>query len=236
VAKPDVNQLLIDSALQPDLRRRLLETPDEVFPEFELTEEERDILRNPDHRLLTLLGAALARQVKSADLVEPARVKPPAPANPTIEARTLPDTLLALTVIPCALLENGEPTGISYVVLVNPLAEGSDPANLPLPPPDELPGRALTPLHAVIQLSAVDCPDATGNPQIGLWASFRRSTNVFPPPPAETAGVPSASPFGSALDTPEVEAAVAAVRQCSREERYDRLADLLHVLHSGDVR
>ena len=39
------------------MRRRLLESPEEVFQEFDLTEEERDLLRRPDHRLLRFVGS-----------------------------------------------------------------------------------------------------------------------------------------------------------------------------------
>ena len=60
ISRPGIDRLLIASALDGDLRRRLVDTPDDVFPEFDLTEDEKDILRSPDQRLLPLLGAALA--------------------------------------------------------------------------------------------------------------------------------------------------------------------------------
>ena len=227
--------MLIESALQPELRRRLLESPDEAFRDFDLSEEEKEILRRPDHRLLPLLGAALARQMESSDpLGEAPSVSPAAPA--LIEARPLPDTWLALSVVPCAHLEEGRLEGISYVVWANPIPEGGDPATLPPPAGVVFPGQPLAPLYAVIQLSAVQTQDAAGNPQVGLWASLLQSSNVAAPPPPETAGDPKASPFGSRLDSPQVQAAVTAVRGASSEERYNRLVDLMRVLRSGDVR
>lgn len=235
VAKPRIDQLLIESALEPDLCRRLLESPDEVFESFDLTEKERDILRRPDHRLLELLGAALARQMKSPG---PSEEPPTVAAAPSaaIEARTLPDTLMALTVVPCALSENGQFKGISYVVWVNPLPEGADPASLPPPADAVLPGQPLAPLHAVIQISAVLSQDAAGKPQLGLWGWFRQSSNVTIPPPPESAWEVEASPFKSPLDSAQVQAAVAAVRKASSGEKYERLVELMHVLHQGDVR
>lgn len=227
--------MLIESALQPGLRRRLLESPDEVFRDFDLSEEEKEILRRPDRRLLPLLGAALARQMESSGpLGEVPSVSPAPPA--LIEARTLPDAWLALTVVPCALHEEGSLKGISYVVWANPIPAGGDPSTLPAPAGVVFPGQPLAPLYAVIQLSAVETQDAAGNPQVGLWASFAQSSNVAAPPPPETAGDPKASPFGSRLDAPQVQAAVAAVREASSEERYNRLIDLMRVLRSGDVR
>ena len=233
--KPGIDELLIESALEPDVCRRLLESPDEVFRNFDLTEEEKDALRRPDHRLLPLLGTALARQMESPGPSGEAPSDASAPPS-QIEARTLPDTWMALTVVPCALHENGRFKGITYAVWVNPLPEGGDPASLPPPAGAVLPGQPLAPLYAVIRLSAVQSQDAAGNPQVGLWASLRRSSNVAAPPPPETAGEPVASPFASPLDSGPVQAAVAAVRQASREERYGRLIELMRVLRSGDVR
>src|ERR1700722_14558137 len=67
--KPNIAQLLIDSVLQPELRRRLAETPSQVFGEYDLSDEERECLLNPDHRLLPLLGAALS--AAHADRLQP---------------------------------------------------------------------------------------------------------------------------------------------------------------------
>ena len=75
--KPDITRLLIDSALHPELRARLRETPEEVFAEYDLTAEEREILRCPDHRLLPLLGAALGRREEAERSVEPERAEAP---------------------------------------------------------------------------------------------------------------------------------------------------------------
>src|ERR1700686_31884 len=61
-SKPGVSQLLIASALDADLCRRLLESPEETFQDFDLTEDERDLLRRPDQRMLRLFGVALAQQ------------------------------------------------------------------------------------------------------------------------------------------------------------------------------
>jgi hypothetical protein len=233
--KPEIHNLLIDSALQPDLCRRLLESPDEVFAAYELTVEQRELLRHPDHRLLPLLGAALARQMKSSS---PAEELPSSEATPSsvTPAPALPDTLMALTVVPCALRENGHLKGISYVVWVNPLPEGADPASLPPPAGAVLPGEPLAPLYAVIRLSAMPSQDASGKPQLAMWGSFLPAANASVPPPPESSGDVDASPFKTPVDSANVQAAVAAVRRASNEERYDRLVDLLHVLHQGDVR
>jgi hypothetical protein len=235
-SKPGVSQLLIASAMDADLCRRLLESPEETFQEFDLTEDEKDLLRRPDQRMLRLFGVALAQQrdLSSSDARE-VSVAAPQP-NAVVEARTLPGITLALTLVPCAQYQNGQLSTFAYAVWVNPLAEGTDPAALPIPQGAALPGQPLTPLHAVIQVSAVQLPDRDGKPQVGLSASLRQSSNVSGPPPPESAGNPGAPPFGSDRGSAEVQAAAAAVRNASGEDRYGRLIDLMHALRGGEVR
>jgi hypothetical protein len=233
-SKPGVSQLLIDSAIDDNLRRRLLEFPEETFLDFDLTEEEQDILRHPDQRMLRLFGAALA-QHRQPDQAPEDSAPAPAP-HAVLEARTLPDISLALTLVPCAQYENGQLSTISYAVWVSPLPAGADPANLPTPPGAALPGQPLTPLHAVIQVSAIQLQGRDGKPQVGLTATFRQSSNISAPPPPEAAGDPHDPPFGGDLASAEVRQAVDAVRSASAEERYQRLLDLLQVLPGGDVR
>ena len=233
--KLGVSRLLIDSALDPDLRRRLLESPEEVFPEFDLTEEERDILRLPDHRLLRLLGAALADEVGSSGFKPKVPAAVPQP-HAIVQARSLPDVSLALTLIPCAQYENGQLKTFAYAVWVNPLPRGADPASLPQPQGVVFPGQPLTPLHAVIQVSAVQMQDAAGDPHVGLSAALLQSSNIAAPPPPGASGNPGVSPFGSDLGSGEVQAAIAGVRNAPSDLRYGRLIDLMHALHGKEWR
>lgn len=83
----------------------------------------------------------------------------------------------------------------------------------------------MTPLHAAIQVSALQMQDMNGNPLIGLSAVFRKSSNISAPPSA-----------GSDLDALEVQAAITGVRSAAIEQRSDRLIDLLHSLHRGEGR
>jgi hypothetical protein len=228
--KPGIERLLIDSALQPDLRRRLLDSPEEVFEHFELTDEQKDILRRPDHRLFGLLGAALARQEEPAGCPAESSAQPPRAA---LQASALPDLTLVLTVAPYVQRDSGQ---LAYAAWVNPLAEGADPNHLPPPAGGALPGQALAPMHAVIHISALQIQDQAGHAQVGLTAWLRHSSNMSAPAPAESAGKPAVSPFASDLRAAHVKAAVAAVRNSPASERYGRLIDLLHRLQSGDVR
>jgi hypothetical protein len=212
---PGISQLLIDSALDPDLRRRVLESPDEVFPHFDLSEEEKDVLRRPDHRLMQYLGAALGQKTTAGPVAAS-----PAP-HAVIQAAMLPDIAMVLTVVPCARYENEQLQSISYAVWVNPLPPGADPATLPPPQGSSIPRTALTPLHAVIQLNALQLQDAAGKPQVGLSASLRQSTNMAAPPVQQ-------SPARSEA----LRAAATAVKSAPAGERYPKLLDLIHTLHS----
>ena len=221
ISHPGIDRLLIASALDGDLRRRLLDTPDDVFPEFDLTEDEKDVLRSPDQRLLPLLGAALARQSAAAALAPGAPTEQPQP-HAVVEARTLPDVSLALTVVPCAQFENGRIVKVVYAAWVNPLPEGVDPASLPPPAGAALPGQPLAPLHAVIRVSVVQTQGA-----IGLSAVLLQSSNMSAPPPPP--------PVAGDLRDAAVETAIAAVRSASSQDRRTRIVELLRALRGGEA-
>ena len=219
--------MLVDSALQPELPHRLAETPERVFEDYDLSPEERDLLRHPDHRLLPHLGTAVARATGGSAEGLPAFAEVVSPVN----SRLLPDAHIALTVVPCLVGDT-----IAYATWISPLQEGSEPSSLQIPAGASLPGQPLTPLHAVIQLSAAYSKDANGNLQVSMWASFRQSSNVISPPPPEAAGNPDASPFASPTDSPDVQAAASAVHAASPADRYEKLVALTRSLHGGNVR
>jgi hypothetical protein len=235
VAKTGISRLLIASAIDPEVYRRLLESPEETFDEFGLADEDRELLRHPDHRLLRVLGAALAEEnapAPAATTVAPAPVTgaPSAeapPGRPT--ATALPDLSLVLTLVPCAVYDGAELRNIAYAVWVSPLPEGTDPEALPPPPGTVFPGNPLSPLRAVVRVSAVQMQDAAGNPLVGLSAALLRGTNMTAPPPPEAAGNPAA--IGRDLSADEVRAAVTAVRCAPAAARYRKLIELLRVLH-----
>lgn len=232
--KPDITRLLVDSALRPELLRRLAEAPDSVFEEYDLSPEERDLLRSPDHRLLPLLGAALHRDRSG---VSPERDSPgpetqvaPTAQTPP-DATMLPDTRLALTVMPCQIGER-----IGFAAWISPLPEGADPSRIPPPAGSSLPGTPLNPLYAVVQIAAARVNEGSGKPRLNMWASLRQSANIVSAPPPETSGDPQSSPFASKMDSPAVSAAAREAREAAPAERYLKLAALLRTLRGGDVR
>lgn len=233
--KPDITRLLVDSALRPELLRRLVEAPESVFEEYDLSEEEQDLLRTPDHRLLPLLGAVLQRSSsrsaspQASSLAPEVQVPTPDPASP--EAKMLPDTRLALTVLPCQIGER-----IAFAAWISPLGEGADPSRIPPPAGSNLPGVPLNPLHAVAQITAAQVNDGSGKPRINMWASLRQSTNIISAPPPETMGDPQSSPFASKMDSPAVRAAAREARDAAPANRYVKIAALLRTLRGGDVR
>ena len=112
---------------------------------------------------------------------------------------------------------------------MSPLPEGADREALPPPPGTVLPGKPLPPLRAVVRVSAIQMQDAAGNPLVGLSASLLQSTNMSALPPPEAAGNPAA--IGRDLSAAEVRSAIAAVRCAPAGARYDKLIELLRVLH-----
>src|SRR6476619_4208834 len=123
-AKTGISRLLIASAIDPDVYRRLLESPEEMFDAFDLADEDRALLRHPDHRLLRVLGTALAEEHATASAaagvttmrappavagaplaLAPLAVapRPGAPPGMPTASASLPDMSLVLTLVPCAL-------------------------------------------------------------------------------------------------------------------------------------
>jgi hypothetical protein len=238
-AKTGISRLLIACAIDPDVYRRLLESPEETFDEFDLADEDRELLRHPDHRLLRVLATALAEENAPASAVSVATMAAPpgvagatragAPPEMPAAGAPLPDMSLVLTLVPCALYDGGELRNFAYAAWVSPLPEGADPEALPPPPGTVLPGKPLPPLRAVVRVSAIQMQDAAGHPLVGLSASLLKSTNMSVPPPPEAAGNPAA--IGRDLSAAEVQSAIAAVRCAPAAARYGKLIELLRVLH-----
>lgn len=156
---PGIDDLLLATALDPALCRRAIEAPGEVLADYDLTAEELDIVRSRDERMLGLLARAAPRE-PSAPAADPPEPPPAGAPLHTFE--------LVVSVTPCE--QNGV---VSYAVWVQPLAAGVEPASLPEPAGATYPGTPLTPLRAVLQISAV-----RAGAQIGLWAALRQSTNL----------------------------------------------------------
>ena len=223
MSKPDITRLLIDSALEPELRRRLEDSPDAVFEDYDLTGEQRELLRHPDRRLLPVLGAALEQGAAGEQRAAIERRVSPLqpeiqPIQIAVDSRMLPDTQMALTVVPCVIGER-----ISFAAWISPLPEGGDPSRLPLPVGSALPGTPLAPLYAVIHLSAALSNDEDGAARVNMWASFGQNSN------AVTAPQPAA-PQSEAVRT-----AAEAVRAAAPEDRYEKLAALVRAIRGGDA-
>jgi hypothetical protein len=229
-AKTGITRLLIASAIDPDVYRRLVETPEETFDVFGVGDADRELLRNPDHRLLRVLGAALAQEHASAS-AEPsvATMAAPLAVPGTTASAPLPDVSLVLTLVPCAIYYGDQLRSFTYATWVSPLPDGVDPEALPPPAGTALPGTPLPPLRAVVRVSAIQMQDAAGNPLVGLSAALLQSTNISAPPPPEAVGNPAV--LGRDLAAADVQSAIAAVRCAPAADRYARLIELLHVLH-----
>jgi len=239
VAKSGISRLLIASAIDAGIYRRLVESPEEIFDEFEIPCEDRELLRQPDHRLLRLLGAALVEErapttaagvaTTAATSAVPGAIPPSAPPHTLPASASLPEMSLVLTLVPCAIYDGDELKSFAYATWVSPLADGADPETLPPPPDTVLPGKPLPPLRAVMRVSAIQFQDAGGNPLVGLSVALLQSTNMSAPPLPSAAGNPAATSRNHS--TPEVQSAIAAVRCALVEARYGKLIELLRVLH-----
>ncbi len=168
--------MLIDAARDSAVARRLIDTPEEVFPKYDLSAEEIDILAHRDDRLLSLLAEKPGDR-RNVSLVSDEN---------SVNVPSVPRFSLVLTVAP--VLVDG---ALTFAAWVTPLAEGADPDSVPMPEGTQLPGRPLAPLHAVLQISAQQLADAAGSPQVGLSALLLRPSNMTVAAIPESAGIPA---------------------------------------------
>ncbi len=66
MTRPGIEELLIGCVLDPQLLKRLQESPMSVFEDYELSDRAREILASPDSRLLELLGESVTGQTDEA--------------------------------------------------------------------------------------------------------------------------------------------------------------------------
>ena len=129
MAKPDIRELLIDCVLDPELLRRMQETPDAVLNEYDVSDRAREILLSPDAGLLELLGEAVGQEQverrpektetpdvnKSESAAEPAN-------SPAVS--TLPQSRLALRLVPYAQQAPSSIGGAPEVIVVESSQSG----------------------------------------------------------------------------------------------------------------
>jgi len=224
LAKPGIDALLIDCVLDPPLLQRMFDKPLDVFADYDISEEDRDILSSPDERLLGLLGRVVGTTAVGATPETAGK------AHTKETMRSLPESRLALRLVPYLQrapepLEEGQPPIIvSYLGHLDPLPAGVGVEDLPPVPQADVPGHPLAPLALVV--AARPLLSGAGGDSIQVGFSLRTEMPATPSPSLE-GGEASLSPWSHDTTSATVRDAADKVRTAAPEDRHDRLLQLV---------
>ena len=223
---------LVRAVLDETFRDLALSNPQRAFEGFDLTEEEKEILRGRDHRVLGLLGDAVRLQEPVA---EPTLEKaPPTPVAPTLPG--LPEVKFLLRLIPQAVPSPGSDPKVSYAASLHPWPADDEPkggSNSAAPTEN---GAEAAEVRWLIRIA----PEVVESRDTGLAVAYSASIHpvtaeVDETGPADRAAPPEAagSPWNHHLDSPAARAAAKAVQSADPSQRYAKLLELVNALQTG---
>ena len=229
---------LIRTVLDETFRELAATDPQRAFEGYDLNDEERDILRARDGRLLGLLGHAVERDAapeKDAALkVESHAASQPLP--------TLPEVKLVLRLTPFVAQGPESDPRVSYEAsLESWRGTHESDANDPQPEDESEPARPSPP--AEVKWLVRIAPTVVGPQEGGMMVSYAASIHPLaagvdepaPPTPVPTP-TPVSPPWNHHVDSSAAKAAARAVLASDPNRRYEKLLDLIQALQTGDHR
>jgi hypothetical protein len=241
--KPGIEELLIACVLDPQLLNRLRESPDSVFADYELSDQVRELLVSPNQRLLELLGKVVHQQAGDQQfpvMNEPAQM----PANETAVRPppfSLPESRLALRLVPylqrAAATESATDghlqLSVNYVGHLDSLPPGRSLEELPGVPPADVRGQTLPPLSLIVAVQAQVWTDEAGSQQITFSISARLPQDSAASQPSDSVDESAAqdlTPWRHDVNSSAIKAAAARVHGAQKEDRRQRLLELIDVM------
>lgn len=222
---------LVRAVLDEAFRDLALSNPQRAFEGFDLTEEEKEILRVRDHRVLGLLGDVVRRQEAVA---EPPVEKAPA----TGVAQTLPglaEVKLLLRLVPQVVGSPGSEPKVSYAASLHPWPVDDEPEGGAAPTENGAEAEAAE-VRWLIRIA----PEVVESRDTGLAVAYSASIHpvtaeVNQTGPADRAAPPETTglPWKHHVDSPAVRSAAQAVQAADASQRYAKLLELVHALQTG---
>jgi len=225
---------LVRAVLDEAFRDLALSNPQRAFEGFDLTDEEKEILRGRDHRVLGLLGDAVRPQEPVAE--PPLEKAPPTPVAPTLPS--LPEVKLLLRLVPQAVPSPGSEPKVSYAASLHPWPADDKPEGGPnsAAPTENGAEAAAAEVRWLIRIA----PEVVESRDTGLAVAYSASIHpvtaeIDETGPADRAAPPEAggSPWNHHLDSPAARAAAKAVQSADPSQRYAKLLELVHALQTG---
>ncbi len=237
--KPGIEDLLIRCVLEPELLQELRVSPESVFDSFDLSDRARELLSEPDARLLELLGEAVEQRTDAPSSrregkPEAAKPQPAAALEEPAGVMSLPESRLALRLVPYvqqAAASTGEAPEIvvNYAGHLDPLPGDADLEDLPQVPEAVTDGQQLPPVSIVVSVQPTAWTDDTGNQQMTFSVSARLPQDGVDADSGNRTEV-RLSPWRHDVDSPDVRAAAERVRNAQADDRYHRLRELIDVM------
>ena len=225
---------LVRAVLDEAFRDLALSNPQSAFEGFDLTEQEKEILRSRDHRVLGLLGDAVRQQEPVAET--PLEKTPPTPVAPALPS--LPEVKLLLRLIPQAVPSPGPDPKVSYAASLHPWPTDNEPEGGPnsAAPTDNGTETAAAEIRWLIRIA----PEVVESRDTGLAVAYSASIHPVTAESDETGPAyrespPKAtdSPWNHHLDSPAARTAAKAVLAADPSQRYAKLLELAHALQTG---
>ena len=239
MAQSGLTEFLLKSILDTEFRKLALSDPDSAFIGFDLSSDEKDILRSGDERVLSLLGrtlqysAPIKRGKESID--EPSESPDPQGGAPAGESpAALPELKLRMRLVPFASGPPGGDTELSYAASLHQWTD--DPASWNQA--DD--GLTDTELHsAAVDFMIRVVPSVISIP--GSESKLAYSATVEAPETGQVASAAKAPPDAAAViparyhgRSHAAREAAAAVTQAKPEQRQEKLLQLVSALRRGD--
>lgn len=226
---------LIRTVLDETFRELALADPQRAFEEYDLSEEEKEILRVRDHRLLGLLGDAVAP--KEAPAEPPLEKEQTGAVAPSLPG--LPEVTLLLRLVPQVAPSSDSQPNVSYAASLHPwpcdeeritgpeTAEGTE----------DRAGVAAEEVRWIIRIA----PQVVASQDAGLTVAYAASihpvttdTDEARPPVVEPAPELASPPWNHHVESSAAKAAAEAVQNADPGKRFEKLLDLVHALQTGD--
>jgi hypothetical protein len=238
MARGSAADFLIRTVLDEAFRELALADPQRAFEGYDLSEEEQEILRSRDDRLLGLLGEAAA--YGQALVEHPAEDESAKAAESSLP--TLPEVKLLLQLVPHSAQQPDSPSNIAYAASLHPWpgdhnsktadAESGERTDIHNDP--ALPGIAwiirITPTVLDAQEDGLKVAYAASIHPLGVGAEQQQQ-----PTEGATRAL-AGSVWNHQVESSAAKAAARAVRASDASQRYEKLLELIQALQTGDDR
>ena len=227
---------LIRAVLDEAFRELAIADPQSAFEGYDLNEEEQEILRSRDARLLGLLGEAVGQAKASVEHPERTGGSKTTESSPP----SLPEVKLLLRLEPQASQAPDSASGVAYAASLHPWPGDDESKRTDAQSDERTEGHedgAPPKMAWMVRIT----PTVVEVLETGLKVAYSAAIHPFTAdadvkqPSAQGPTRPSArSPWDHHVESTAAQAAARAVRASGAGQRYEKLLELIHALQTGD--